>query len=110
MIRSAPTQIHSVEYAATVVEQPDGPRASARSHRRLETTIRVTDGVVYVVAGDHESILLPGDQTVVAAGESYRRWNAGDEEARYVETFRPIATDRPSVVSDLRLAVAAAAA
>ncbi len=110
MIRSAPTQITSVEYATVVDEQPDGPRARARSHARLETTIRVTDGVVYVVAGDHESVLLPGDQTVIPAGESYRRWNAGDEEARYVETFRPVVTNRPSVVSDLRLAVAAAAA
>ena len=110
MIRTATSQITSVEYAATVVEQPDGPRARARSHRRLETTIRVTDGVVYVVAGDHETVLLPGDETAVRAGESYRRWNAGDEEARYVETFRPIVTSRPSVVTDLRLALAAAAA
>jgi mannose-6-phosphate isomerase-like protein (cupin superfamily) len=104
------TEIRSVEYATVVVEQPDGPRAAERSHHRLETTIRVTDGVVYVVAGEHETVLLPGDHTVIAAGESYRRWNAGDEEARYVETFRPIVTSRPSVVTDLRAAAAAAAA
>ena len=110
MISSEATQIRSVEYATVVVEQPDGPRAPERSHHRLETTIRVADGVVYVVAGEHETALLPGDQTVIPAGDSYRRWNAGDEEARYVETFRPIVTSRPSVVTDLRLALAGAAA
>jgi quercetin dioxygenase-like cupin family protein len=109
MIRTEATEIRSVEYATVVVEEPDGPRVPERSHRRLETTIRVTDGVVYVVAGEHETVLLPGDETVVPAGEPYRRWNAGDEEARYVESFRPIVTSRPSVVTDLRLAVAAAA-
>jgi uncharacterized RmlC-like cupin family protein len=78
-------------YTTEIVEQPDGPRAPARVQRRLETVIRVTDGVVYVVTGEHETVLLPGDEIVIPAGEPYRRWNAGDEEARYVEAFRPVA-------------------
>src|SRR3954452_5306980 len=71
------------------VEQPDGPRAPMRVNRRLETSIRVDSGVLYVVAGDDEIVLTPGDEATIPAGVAYRRWNAGDSVARFVESFRP---------------------
>jgi hypothetical protein len=46
------------EYTTESVEQPDGPRAPRRSHRRLDTAIRVSDGVVCVVAGENKTVLL----------------------------------------------------
>jgi len=49
----------SPEYAAEIVEQADGPRASLRSHRRLDAVIRVSHGVVWVVARENETVLLP---------------------------------------------------
>jgi uncharacterized cupin superfamily protein len=79
-----------------------------RSHRLLDTVIRVSDGVVWVVAGENETVLLPGDGAVTPAGESYCRWNEGDEEARYAEVFRPARTATPSLVHELRLASATA--
>jgi uncharacterized RmlC-like cupin family protein len=79
----------SVEFTTTSVEQPDGPRAPARVQPRLETVIRVSAGIVYLIAGEDETVLLPGDEAVIPAGMPYRRWNAGDEEARYAEIFRP---------------------
>jgi uncharacterized RmlC-like cupin family protein len=78
----------SVEYAVETVEQPDCPRGPMRTLRRLDTVISVSDGVVYVVAGDDETVLTPGDQARIPAGVPHRRWNAGDLEARFVETFR----------------------
>jgi hypothetical protein len=32
-------------------------------------------------------VLTPGDSATVAAGVPYRRWNAGDDHARYVEFY-----------------------
>jgi hypothetical protein len=46
------------EHTREIVEQPDGRRAPMRSHRRLDTVIRVSDGVVCVVAGENETVLL----------------------------------------------------
>ena len=54
----------------------------------LETVIRVTDGVLYLVVDEDETVLLPGDEAVVPAGVSYRHWDAGDVEARFTETLR----------------------
>jgi hypothetical protein len=51
------------EYATEIVEQPDGPRAPMRSHRRLDTVIRVSDGVVWVVTGENETVLLPATRS-----------------------------------------------
>ena len=79
------------QYSVETVEQPDGPRVSTRTHRRLDTTIEVSDGIVYVVMEGDEAVLLPGDSAVVPAGTPYRRWNAGDEDAHFVETYRAVA-------------------
>jgi quercetin dioxygenase-like cupin family protein len=50
-----------------------------------ESTVMALDGVVYVATQDAEWILTPGDTAHIPAGERYRRWDAGDEEARWVE-------------------------
>jgi quercetin dioxygenase-like cupin family protein len=81
----------STGFAVETVVQPDGPRAPERVHARLDMHLRVTDGVVCVAAGEHDHVLTPGDSVVIPAGVPHRAWNAGDDEARYVETFR--ATD-----------------
>jgi quercetin dioxygenase-like cupin family protein len=78
----------SSEFAVETVVRPDGPRGAERVHPRLDTHLRVTDGVVCVAAGEHDHILTPGDSVVIPAGVAHRAWNAGDDEARYVETFR----------------------
>ena len=50
-----------------------------------ETLIQVAEGVVYVVIGDDDLILTPGDSAIIPPGQDYRSWSAGDEEARWVE-------------------------
>lgn len=79
-----------VEYVVETRERVDAPRTSTRTHRRLTTVIRAESGVLYVIAGDDDAVLLPGDETTVPAGISYKRWNAGDLDARYSETYRPV--------------------
>lgn len=51
------------------------------------TTIEVTDGVVYVTASDDDWVLTPGDAATIPAGVPYRRWNAGDDSANWVEAY-----------------------
>jgi quercetin dioxygenase-like cupin family protein len=51
------------------------------------TTIEVTDGVVYVTTGDDDWVLTPGDAATIGAGQAYRRWNAGDDSALWVEAY-----------------------
>jgi mannose-6-phosphate isomerase-like protein (cupin superfamily) len=46
-----------------------------------EQVIRVASGVLYVAAGDDETVLTAGDSIHVRAGDSVRAWNAGDEPA-----------------------------
>src|SRR4051812_7382819 len=74
-------------FAVESVEAPDGPRQPPRAHARLETTINVLEGVVYLVMEDDDLILTPGDSVVIPAGVCYRRWNAGDDEARFIEAY-----------------------
>ena len=69
------------------IAQPDSPRDPEKMNPRLNMEIDVVDGVVYLVAGDEETVLTPGDHARVPAGVFYRRWNAGDDQARWVETF-----------------------
>ena len=51
------------------------------------STIEVLDGVVYVTTGDDDLILTPGDKASIPAGTAYRRWNAGDDDARWLEAY-----------------------
>lgn len=69
------------------IAQPDSPREPEKMHPRLNMELDVVAGVVYLVAGDEETVLTPGDHASVPAGVFYSRWNAGDDQARWVETF-----------------------
>jgi quercetin dioxygenase-like cupin family protein len=51
-----------------------------------ETVIQAVDGIVYLVAGDEELVLTPGDTATIEPGLDYRRWNAGDDDAHWLET------------------------
>jgi mannose-6-phosphate isomerase-like protein (cupin superfamily) len=75
-------------FALDAGEQPDARRQAERTHRRLAVTFHVTEGVLYLVADGDDQILLPGDQARIPAGTPYRRWNAGDDEAAWVEVYR----------------------
>jgi mannose-6-phosphate isomerase-like protein (cupin superfamily) len=86
MTSQPPTPVHA--FAVESAEAVDAPRRRPRVHARLETVISVSEGVVYVVADEHDHVLTPGDSLVIAPGTSYQRFNAGDDEARFVETYR----------------------
>ena len=75
-------------FIVETVEAPDGPRAPERMQARLDTVLEVFEGVVYLVVGDDDRVLTPGDRARIPACTPYRRWNAGDEDALFVETFR----------------------
>jgi hypothetical protein len=77
-------------FAVETVEAVDAPVGAARLHDRFETTISVADGIVCVASEEHDWILTPGDRVTIPHGVAYRRWNAGDDEARFVETFRVV--------------------
>jgi Cupin domain len=68
-------------------ESPDSPRDFGPQLLDVGTTIQVLDGVVYVTAADNDWVLTPGDTATIPAGVSYRRWNAGDDAARWVEAY-----------------------
>jgi mannose-6-phosphate isomerase-like protein (cupin superfamily) len=70
-----------------MIESPDsGPRPMA-AQSQLETIFQVLDGVVYVVADEDEWALTPGDIARIPGGVPYKRWNAGETEARWVEVY-----------------------
>ncbi|MFL5896066.1 MAG: cupin domain-containing protein [Thermoleophilaceae bacterium] len=73
-------------FALEVSEAAGGERRPQRT-LRLDVLVQVTDGIVYVVADEDEAALTPGDSMTVAAGTPYRAWNAGDDQARWVEIY-----------------------
>jgi transposase len=68
-------------------ESPDSMRRPTTLRAGERTTVHVLDGVVYVVADDDDWVLTPGDTATIDAGVPYRRWNAGDADARWVEVY-----------------------
>jgi quercetin dioxygenase-like cupin family protein len=50
-----------------------------------ESIVQALDGVVYVATQDDEWILTPGDSAHIALGTPYRYWDAGDDEAQWIE-------------------------
>src|SRR5690349_8936597 len=68
-------------------ESPDADRRPTTLRAAERTAVCVLDGVVYVVAGDDDWVLTPGDTATIDAGVPYRRWNAGDADARWVEVY-----------------------
>jgi mannose-6-phosphate isomerase-like protein (cupin superfamily) len=73
--------------ALEVFESPDSVRISRALQLEVETTVQVVEGIVCVSTDEDEWVLTPGDSATVAAGVPYRRWNAGDDHARYVEFY-----------------------
>jgi hypothetical protein len=68
-------------------ESPDAVRRPTELRAGEQTTVHVLDGVVYVLAAEDEWVLTPGDTATIDAGVPYRRWNAGDDDARWVEVY-----------------------
>jgi mannose-6-phosphate isomerase-like protein (cupin superfamily) len=68
-------------------ESPDSLHDPRALHPGIETTVQVLDGVVYVTAEEHEWALTPGDAATIPPGVPYRRWNAGEDDARWVEVY-----------------------
>ena len=50
-----------------------------------EIVIQALEGIVYVSAGDEEIVLTPGDTARIEAGMAYKRFNAGDDDAHWLE-------------------------
>jgi quercetin dioxygenase-like cupin family protein len=86
--KAGPTCQSEAEPAAVLelCEAPDSVRQPSTS-RELQTTLHVLDGIVYVAAGEDDWVLTPGDTATVDPGQAYRRWNAGDGEACWVEVY-----------------------
>jgi uncharacterized RmlC-like cupin family protein len=68
-------------------ESPDSVHDPRAIHGDLQTTVQVLDGVVYVTTEDDEWALTPGDTATIPPGVPYRRWNAGEGQARWVEAY-----------------------
>lgn len=66
----------------STVQEIATSEATTHAQAIHETVLHVTDGVVYVVLEDDERALTPGDRVTIRAGEAYRLWNAGDDDAR----------------------------
>jgi hypothetical protein len=73
-------------FALEAFDAPDAPRRATKTLGH-DVMLQVLEGVLYVAAGDEESVLMPGDSATVPAGTRLRRWNAGDDHARWVETY-----------------------
>lgn len=58
-----------------------------------EQALHVLDGVLYVVHGENETVLTPGDSLTIHAGDPRRIWNAGDETVRVVVQGRSCGSD-----------------
>jgi mannose-6-phosphate isomerase-like protein (cupin superfamily) len=76
--------IITTDDAAEATLPVDGGHSGARVDARHDTVLSVLEGVVYVIAGDDEVALTPGDFVTIRAGVQHRYWNAGDDEARLV--------------------------
>jgi quercetin dioxygenase-like cupin family protein len=50
-----------------------------------ESTVQALDGVVYVMTRDDEWVLTSGDTAHIPLGVEYRRWDAGDDDASWLE-------------------------
>ena len=68
-------------------DTPDSGPGTVHTRPDQQTIVHVLDGVVYVVAGDNEWVLTPGDLATIEPGTTYKRWNAGEDFARWVELY-----------------------
>ena len=67
---------------------PADAREPLHAHDYL-TAIHVLEGVVYLIAGDDERAMTPGDEAVIPPGVPHRIFNAGDGEAHVLEGLKP---------------------
>jgi uncharacterized cupin superfamily protein len=86
---SCPTETGlALPYATLeMIEAPDSSTGSMRSQSQATTVVQAVEGVVYVVAGEDDYVLTPGDSATIQAGTPYRSWNAGDDQARWLEVY-----------------------
>jgi glyoxylate utilization-related uncharacterized protein len=70
-----------------MTESADSGSGPVQAQAEVQTIVSVIDGVVYVVTEEHEWVLTSGDSASIPAGMPYRRWNAGDEQARWLEVY-----------------------
>jgi hypothetical protein len=68
-------------------ESPDSVHDPRALNAGVETTVQVLAGVVYVTTEDDEWVLTPGDTARIAPGVPYRRWNGGEDQARWIEAY-----------------------
>jgi mannose-6-phosphate isomerase-like protein (cupin superfamily) len=87
--RSCPSETgYGVPFATLEMsEAPDSPFGPIRAQSQSQTVVQAVEGVVYVIAGDDEWVLTPGDSANIPAGMPYRSRNAGDGEARWLEIY-----------------------
>src|SRR5689334_3475554 len=71
--------------ALELFESPDPTPESRAVQPGIQTTLHVLDGVVYVATEDEEWVLTPGDTATIRGDSPYRRWNAGEDQARWIE-------------------------
>ena len=83
---SVPCEYTPTCVALEVYEAAGAPARGPKSPL-YDLMVQVLDGVVYVIAGDEDYVLTPGDSATVRAGTTYRAWNAGDDDARWVEIY-----------------------
>ena len=85
-VHSRPAAVSIPEAYRTLSEY--GPWEPMHVHDAV-TTIHVLEGVVYLVSGDDERAMTPGDEAVIPAGAAHRIFNAGDGEAHLLEGAKP---------------------
>ncbi len=68
---------------------PTGAKEPEHTHPRQESHIELSAGeLVFEVDGAARTVAAPGTMTI-PAGVRHRFWNAGAEEAHYIQEFRP---------------------
>ena len=82
---STATHPTPTELAIVTTEVPGAVRLPRRVRSRFDIVLTVTEGVIYLVVGDDEAVLTPGDEATIPAGVPYRRCNAGEGTARFTE-------------------------
>jgi mannose-6-phosphate isomerase-like protein (cupin superfamily) len=67
--------------ARTLCGLQDLPRSPVSAPGAREAHFTVLEGVVYLILGESESVLTPGDSATISAGAEHRLWNAGEGKA-----------------------------
>ena len=68
---------------------PHGPKEPEHVHPRQESRFEILAGSVLFNINGQERHARPGEVVTIPAGVPHYFWNGGDEEAQYVQEFRP---------------------